>query len=135
MLLDDYLSETGKTKAGLAKELGVSKPAISKWEEIPEKWMVVLFPNENKKPGTQYSLEEIEALCKMRTSMKDEGVAKSVGLTYHELQGMIQRLKDYGYKKGLKQVEEMKLNGTWPPPCIADGNLPDLSEFSGRRPV
>ena len=42
MLLTDYLTENGKTKAGIAKELELSPSAVSQWKEIPEKWMQVL---------------------------------------------------------------------------------------------
>jgi len=121
MLLSDYLEDTGKTKTGLAKELGISKPALSKWTDIPERWMVVLFPHENKKPGSDYSLDEIRALCKMRNDKTDEQIAESAGLAFHEFRGMIQRLWQHGFDKGLKEVVKMKKAGTWPPPSA--GNL------------
>ena len=123
MLLDDYLKESGKTKASLSKELGLSKPALSKWVDIPERWMVVLYPHENKKSGAEYTLDEIRALCKMRVEHSDESIAVSAGLASHEFYGMIERLRQHGLAKGYKQVEDMKHKGTWPPPCIADGNL------------
>ena len=123
MLLDDYLKESGKNKTGLAKELGLSKPALSKWVDIPERWMVVLYPQKNRKSGTEYSMDEIRALCKMRVDHSDEDIAVSVGLASHEFYGMIERLRQHGLAKGYEQVEDMKDKGTWPPPCIVDGTL------------
>ena len=42
MKLSDYLETEGITAAELSRRLGISKAAISKWDEIPEKWLGVL---------------------------------------------------------------------------------------------
>jgi len=42
MLLSEYLERTGKTKAGISRELDLSASAISQWKDIPEKWEKVL---------------------------------------------------------------------------------------------
>ena len=42
MRVDEYLSQEGISKAGLAERLGISRAAISQWDEIPEKWMKAL---------------------------------------------------------------------------------------------
>jgi len=117
MLLADYLKETGKTRTTLAAELGISKPALSKWTDIPDRWLPVLFPEDNRKASIDYSLDEIRALCKLRANQTDTNIAESVGLALHEFQGMIERLRQTGLERGYKQVEEMKAAGTWPPAC------------------
>lgn len=42
MKLSDYLESEGISAAELSRRLGISKAAISKWDEIPEKWFTVL---------------------------------------------------------------------------------------------
>ena len=117
MKLADYLKDTGTSKSELARLLGVTRGAVQKWDDIPDRWMVVLFPDDNRKSGIDYSLDEIRALCKLRANQTDTDIARSVGLALHEFQGMIERLRQEGLKRGYKQVEEMKSAGDWPPAC------------------
>jgi transcriptional regulator with XRE-family HTH domain len=42
MKLDNFLKGSGWTRADLSRKLGISKPAISKWDEVPLKWVSVL---------------------------------------------------------------------------------------------
>ena len=42
MKLSTYLESRGWTKTDLAKRLRVSKVLVGKWDEIPEKYLVVL---------------------------------------------------------------------------------------------
>ena len=117
MKLDDYLKDTGTSKAELSRLLGVTRGAIQKWDNIPARWMTVLFPDDDRKAGIDYTLDEIRALCKMRAVKPDDEIARSAGLALHEFQGMIERLRQEGLKRGYKQVEEMKSAGNWPPAC------------------
>ena len=43
MKLSDYLESEGISAAELSRRLGISKAAISKWDEIPEKWLSVIL--------------------------------------------------------------------------------------------
>ena len=43
MKLSDYLETEGITAAELSRRLGISKAAISKWDEIPDKWLGMLI--------------------------------------------------------------------------------------------
>ncbi len=42
MLLSEFLEKSGWTKAAVARKLGISDPAVSKWDEIPDKHVRVL---------------------------------------------------------------------------------------------
>ena len=57
MLLSDYLNESGETKASLSRRLGISAPAIQKWVEIPEKYLLQLSIPEATEPEIQNSEE------------------------------------------------------------------------------
>ena len=109
MQLDDYLRTTGFTKASLARALGISKPAISKWKEIPEKWVNSL---EGLTPPVEIPLEKqehgwasapmpfIQSLIDRRGGMEgdtmrdketDYEIASSAGWKVHEFNMAIER--------------------------------------------
>ncbi len=101
MKLDKYLDEFGFNRSQLSRGLEISRAAISKWDDIPEKWMSQLFdakwlkermgfedfevkdevaPVENPvkklKDWDEYTLDEIRELCHRR---RGEKVKRMVG--------------------------------------------------------
>lgn len=62
MLLSDYLAVEITTKAELSRRLGVSKVAVSKWVEIPEKHLKVLM-GEIEEPVNLDKVSKEDASC------------------------------------------------------------------------
>ena len=109
MKLNDYLRTTGFTKASLARALGISKAAISKWDDIPEKWVNLLdgltapeeIPLEKQSHGwASAPMSFIEPLIKRRGGLEgdperiletDYEIAHSVGWKVHEFYKAIDR--------------------------------------------
>ena len=62
MLLSEYLESEKTTRAELSRRLGVSKAAISKWEEIPENHLKILM-GEIEEPVNLSEVDEKDASC------------------------------------------------------------------------
>ena len=111
MKLEEYLDSTGFTKASLARALDISKAAISRWDEIPEKWVSQLDglkpePDvpmaEKKKDWNKYTVDEIRAICKRRGGLEgmaerefetDYEISRSLGLRVWEFNRMVDKLR------------------------------------------
>ena len=105
MKLADYLNKSGFSKSALSKVLGVSRQAISKWDDIPTIWLDKidgLVPEviEKQKEWDEFSHEEATDLIKrrggieadpLRESETDHEIARSVGLKVWEFRRMIDR--------------------------------------------
>jgi len=62
MKLSDYLETEGITAAELSRRLGISKAAISKWDEVPEKWLGVLITTKGYKDFQKRVVQELADL-------------------------------------------------------------------------
>lgn len=49
--LDDFCKESGWSKADVSRKLGVSRAAVSQWDEVPVKWARVLEGCKGVEPG------------------------------------------------------------------------------------
>jgi len=50
MKLVDFLEQSGWSKADVARRLGLSRAAVSGWDEVPEKWEPTLHAAKLEKP-------------------------------------------------------------------------------------
>ena len=110
MKVDEYLKKTGLTKAQLSSPLGVSRSAVTQWDDIPEKYDLeglskpIEIPLAPKvKPVSKYTLDEIREICKRRGGLEglsertletDYEIAHSLGLRVWEFNHLIERLRN-----------------------------------------
>ena len=62
MKVDKYLESEGLNKSELASKLGVSRAAISQWDEIPDKHLKILM-GEIEEPVNLSKVDEEDASC------------------------------------------------------------------------
>ena len=62
MKIQQYLAQENMTRAELAKKLGVSRAAVYKWDEIPDKHLKILM-GEIEEPVNLSKVDEEDASC------------------------------------------------------------------------
>ncbi len=106
MKLSKFLELSGLSRADLSSRLGVSKPAISQWDDIPKKWLpmvevilgeeeakaeVVAEADERRDPDS-FSFEEIQYLCHLRVETCDYDISQANGLRVYEFTKLVKKL-------------------------------------------
>ena len=108
MKMDEFLADTGWTKAAVAEFLGISRQAVSRWEDIPSDWAGQLSvvrdsAKVQKELNERFSglpdkslseLSEVELLTwiRARNRIKDDDICDRLKCRYPEFKGAIDAL-------------------------------------------
>ena len=108
MKFSEFLGRSELTKAEVAERLGISKAAVSKWDDLPGKWESVLLPIlEGKEVELEISEElaevptstlgemtDLECLgfIRCRSKLGDDGIAKIIGCRLNAWQARIREI-------------------------------------------
>ena len=104
MKVDTVLDEKGISLSELARRLGLSRQAVSKWDEIPEKWRLAVSemksePEMGEVPEDiwEWDVARIKAeVCSRRAKEDDWEIAASLGLRGWEYRKLIDKVVKYG---------------------------------------
>ena len=110
-----FLETSGWTKADVARKLGLSRGALTSWDDIPEKWVMVL---EGVLSGTESPPEvvrvcspmdlpddEMKVIIRNRAAVSDWDICQSRGWRTHEFNAAIAAwVKRNPYKKPENEV-------------------------------
>lgn len=110
MKLEVFLEESGWSKAAIARELGISPPAVALWDEIPDKHMKVLagiLITEEEAPPVVRKChpkdlpdDELKLIIRSRSGTTDWDICKEHGWRIHEFNKAIADwVKRNPYKK------------------------------------
>lgn len=119
MKVDTVLEEKGISLAELARRLGVSRQAVSKWVEVPEKWLSEVrdMPDEpvkGERPEDIWEWSPAKIKAEVCSRMVEEGpsaVAASLGLKIWELDKLIDRVRQVGRDRAMgKPVDKLPVN-------------------------
>ena len=87
MKLDTFCIESGWSKSDVARKLGVSRSAVSQWDEVPAKWVKVLEGCKDESPTAPDFIDTALA-------MKKAGVKDLVA------EGLLEDRQDFDMMKG-----------------------------------
>ncbi len=110
MKLAHFLEASGWTKAAVARKLGISDPAVSKWDEIPAKheWILqAVLENEEAEPVAVRKChprdlpdDELKLIIRGRSGTTDELICREHGWRIHEFnEAIADWVKRNPYKK------------------------------------
>lgn len=110
MKLEEFLAQSGWSKAAVARELGISPPAVALWVEIPAKHLELLAEillSEEEAPAVVRKChprdlpdDELKEIIRTRSGTTDWDICKANGWRIHEFNEAIALwLKRNPYKK------------------------------------
>jgi len=110
MKLVDFLEESGWSRSDVARKLGLTRGALTKWDEIPERWEDVLstilssdeVPPKIVRECSPMDLpdDEMREVIRNRAAVSDWDICQERGWRIHELNAAIAAwVKRNPYKK------------------------------------
>ena len=99
MKLDFFLKESGWSRSDIARALGLTRGALTKWDDVPERWESLLHSilvNKEVAPKIVRKCspmdlpdDEMEAVIRTRSSVSDWDICQERGWRIHELNAAI----------------------------------------------